>query len=38
MCWAWVTLSRTMILKSPEETNESALKRGKKKSLKPTMR
>lgn len=29
MCWAWLTLSRTMILKSPGETNESALKRKK---------
>lgn len=30
MCWAGLTLSRTMILKSPEETNESALKRKKR--------
>lgn len=29
MCWAELTLSRTVTLKSPGETNESALKRKK---------
>lgn len=30
MCWAGLTFSTTVILKSPGETNESALKRKKK--------